>query len=92
MKKAENNSLALFGGPKTIEAGFTPYNPIGKEEVKAAIEIIESGVLSKYIGAWHPDFFGGPKVREFELACSEFFGVLSVYMSDYQPITFDVTA
>lgn len=33
-----------------------------------------------------------PKNKYKSKICSEFFGVLSVYMSDYQPITFDVTA
>jgi hypothetical protein len=33
-----------------------------------------------------------PKNKYKSKVCSEFFGVLSVYMSDYQPITFDVTA
>ena len=37
--------------------------------------MIESGVLSKYIGAWHEDFLGGPKVKEFEAAVSEYFNV-----------------
>ena len=75
MKKCETNSLALFGGPKIITKPFRPYNPIGKEEVAAATAVIKSGVLSKYIGAWHPDFLGGPKVKEFEAQCAEYFGV-----------------
>ena len=78
MNDGEINSLALFGGPKTIIEPFLPYNSIGKEEVAAAKAVIESGVLSKYIGAWHPDFLGGPKVKEFEAACSEFFGTKHV--------------
>jgi dTDP-4-amino-4,6-dideoxygalactose transaminase len=75
MTKYKNSTLALFGGPKTIVESFHPYNPIGMEEVEAGKAVIESGVLSKYIGAWHPDFLGGPKVNEFESRCAEFFGV-----------------
>jgi perosamine synthetase len=67
--------LALFGGPKTIDRPFVRYNPIGAEEVQAAKAVIESGVLSQFIGAWHEDFNGGPKVREFERACEAYFGV-----------------
>ena len=67
--------LALFGGPKAIQKEFRRYNPIGKEELRAAAEVIESGVLSQYIGAWTDDFFGGPKVREFERSWSGYFGV-----------------
>ena len=71
----DNMRLALFGGPKTITAAFRRYNPIGIEEVQAAKAVIESGVLSQFIGAWHEDFYGGPKVREFERACKDYFGV-----------------
>ena len=70
-----HESLALFGGPKTITKLFNRYNPIGLEEVQAAKDVIESGVLSQFIGAWHEDFYGGPKVREFERKCAEYFGV-----------------
>ena len=68
-------TLALFGGPKVIDQPFVRYNPIGAEEVQAAKAVIESGVLSQFIGAWHEDFNGGPKVREFERACEAHFGV-----------------
>jgi dTDP-4-amino-4,6-dideoxygalactose transaminase len=54
---------------------FRKYNPIGAEELQAAKDVIESGVLSQYIGAWHEDFLGGPKVREFERAAERYFGV-----------------
>lgn len=67
--------LALLGGPATITQSFRHYNPIGAEEVQAAKEVIESGVLSQFIGAWHPDFLGGPKVKEFEAQCARYFGV-----------------
>ncbi|WP_341920070.1 DegT/DnrJ/EryC1/StrS family aminotransferase [Polaromonas sp. YR568] len=67
--------LALLGGPKAIDRPFIRYNPIGAEEVQAAKAVVESGVLSQFIGAWHDDFNGGPKVREFERACEAYFGV-----------------
>ena len=70
-----NTKLALLGGPATITKSFKHYNPIGAEEVQAAKEVIESGVLSQFIGAWHPDFLGGPKVKEFEALCADYFGV-----------------
>lgn len=70
-----SGKLALLGGEKTIAIPFKPYQPIGIEEAQAAREVIESGVLSKFIGAWHEDFFGGPKVQQFERACAERFGV-----------------
>lgn len=67
--------LALLGGNKTIQTPFRKYNPIGAEELQAAREVIESGVLSQFIGAWHEDFYGGPKVREFEAQAAGYFGV-----------------
>lgn len=70
-----NTKLALFGGPATITQPFKFYNPIGHEELQAAKEVIESGILSQFIGAWHPDFLGGPKVKEFEALCAKYFGV-----------------
>jgi len=71
----QKEKLAIFGGPKTIKTSFKPYNSIGKEEVLAASEVVESGVLSQFLGVWHEDFYGGPKVREFEKLCAEYFGV-----------------
>jgi perosamine synthetase len=67
--------LALLGGEKVIKYDFKLYNPIGLEEVEAAKKVVETGVLSKFIGGWDPDFFGGPKVQEFERECERYFGV-----------------
>lgn len=69
------NKLALLGGAKTINRSFKRYNPIGSEEVAAAMRVIESGVLSKFLGCWDPDFYGGTKVQEFEHACEKYFKV-----------------
>ena len=76
MKMTEK--LALYGGPKTITKSFKRYNSIGKEEVEAAKSVVESGVLSQFLGCWEPDFYGGPKVQEFERACEKYFGVKHV--------------
>ena len=73
MKTVEK--LALHGGPKTISKPFKRYNPIGKEEVVAAKKVVESGVLSKFLGCWGPDFYGGPMVQKFERACEKYFKV-----------------
>ena len=67
--------LALFGGPQTINRPFKRYNPIGTEELEAAKEVVKSGVLSKFLGCWDPDFYGGQKVQEFERNCEKYFGV-----------------
>ena len=70
-----DNKLAIYGGTKTINKTFTPYNSIGLEEKNAAVKVIESGVLSKFLGVWSPDFFGGPMVQDFERQCETFFNV-----------------
>jgi dTDP-4-amino-4,6-dideoxygalactose transaminase len=74
-KHANREKLALLGGPKTIQSEFKRYNSIGEAELRAATQVIESGVLSQFLGAWHEDFYGGPKVREFERNCEAFFRV-----------------
>ena len=67
--------LALLGGEKTISRQFKKYNSIGEEESKAVQQVVESGVLSKFLGCWGEDFYGGPKVKEFEKNCRDFFKV-----------------
>ena len=67
--------LAINGGKKTISKKFKIYNSIGQEEVEAAKSVVESGVLSKFLGCWDEDFYGGPKVQEFERACEKYFNV-----------------
>ncbi|KKI99121.1 DegT/DnrJ/EryC1/StrS family aminotransferase [Prochlorothrix hollandica] len=75
MNLSNQQKLALFGGSKFIQTNFKRYNSIGIEEVNAAKQVIESGVLSQFLGTWHEDFYGGPKVQEFERACESYFEV-----------------
>jgi len=70
-----NEELAILGAQKAVTNTFQEYNPIGNEELKAATNVIESGVLSKFLGCWDPDFYGGPKVQEFEKQCEKYFNV-----------------
>ena len=67
--------LAIKGGKPTITSPFNVHNPIGAEEVNAAQKVVESGVLSQYLGVWDPDFYGGSKVQEFERYCEKYFDV-----------------
>ena len=69
------SKLALLGGKPVRTKLFPAYNPIGKEEGAAVARVMKSGNLSQYIGAWHPDFHGGPEVRRFEGAWARSFGV-----------------
>jgi dTDP-4-amino-4,6-dideoxygalactose transaminase len=36
--------------------------------------VLNSGILSRYLGVWHPDFYGGPVVQAFEKEWSAEFG------------------
>lgn len=67
--------LALFGGPQACTSKPKRYNPIGSEEIAAVTSVLESGVLSQFLGTWSEDFYGGPRVKEFERAWEAWFGV-----------------
>ncbi len=69
------NKLAIVGGSKVINYEFKKYNSIGKEELEAATDVIKTGVLSQFLGCHSEDFLGGPKVKEFEESCKDYFGV-----------------
>ena len=69
------DKLAIKGGPKVISQDFSRYNSIGREEVEAAKRVVEGGVLSKFLGCWDPDFYGGPNVQAFERNCEQYFDV-----------------
>ena len=71
----KHKTLAIHGGEKTIKKTIARYNSIGVEEVEAVKSVVEGGVLSKYLGCWSDDFYGGPKVQEFERECERYFGV-----------------
>lgn len=66
--------LAINGGQKIREKVFPAYRVIGKEEEEAVTKVIRSGILSRYLGCWHDDFYGGPQVRLLEEEWASFFG------------------
>ena len=70
-----SDKLAIFGGARTIRNELQKYNPIGVEEVEAAKQVAESGMLSGFVACSGDEFYGGPKVREFESRCQKYFGV-----------------
>lgn len=69
------SQLALFGGKKTVTGPFTPYRSIGAEEAAAALSVVETGILSKFLGSWDPDFYGGERVQAMERAWEKHFSV-----------------
>lgn len=69
------SKLAINGGEKIRKTLFPAYNVIGEEEERAAVGVIRTGVLSKYLGCWEDDFYGGPQVRALEEEWAAYFGV-----------------
>jgi len=67
--------LAIKGGKKVRIKKFPAYRPIGREEVNAAKRVIQSGILSRFLGVWHEDFYGGPEVQAFEKEWARYFKV-----------------
>ncbi len=60
------NKPALLGGAPVREKPLETRTTMGEEEKKAAIEVLDSDVLSDFIGGPGKHFLGGKKVREFE--------------------------
>ena len=70
--------LAINGGTPVITEPFPPYRSLGEEEIAAANRVLRSGVLSAFIGAPGPGFYGGPEVQALEREAAERFGVKHV--------------
>jgi dTDP-4-amino-4,6-dideoxygalactose transaminase len=67
--------LAINGEEPICKTPFPDYITIGEEEKQAVMEVLDSTLLSKYLGTWSTDFFGGPKVRQLEQNWTQYFGV-----------------
>ena len=67
--------LAIAGGDPIRTKPFPAYITVGDEEKKAVCEVIDSGCLSKYLGAWHPQFYGGQQVQALESEWAKYFDV-----------------
>ncbi len=67
--------LAINGGSPVRSTLFPSYVTIGEEEKRAVMEVLDSTVLSKFLGTWSPDFFGGPRVQKLEREWAEYFGI-----------------
>ena len=68
------SELALLGGKPVRTQPFPAYKVIAEDDRAAVAKVVESGILSRFLGAWHPDFFGGPEVQAFEREWAEAFG------------------
>lgn len=65
---------AILGGEPVRTSSFPPRETMGRKERRAARKVIDSDVLSAFIGGPGKHFNGGPKVREFERAWADKFG------------------
>jgi perosamine synthetase len=69
------NRLAINGGNPIRTKPFPRYTTIGEEEKRAVAEVLDSGVLSQFLGTWSPEFFGGPRVQKLEQEWTAYFGI-----------------
>lgn len=67
--------LAINGGKPVRTEPFPAYVTIGEEEKRSVMDVLDSTVLSKYLGTWSPDFYGGPRVQRLEREWEAYFGV-----------------
>lgn len=67
--------LAINGGEKLRTKPFPAHKYVAEEEKAAVNRVLDSGILSRYLGCWHDDFYGGPEVQAFEKEWAEHFGV-----------------
>jgi perosamine synthetase len=68
------NKPAILGGKPVRTKPFAPRQTMGEAEKKAALEVLDSDVLSAFLGAPGRFFLGGEKVREFERAWARKYG------------------
>jgi perosamine synthetase len=69
------SKLAINGGEKIRTRKFPAYRTMDDAEQNEVAKTISSGILSRFIGAWHEDFYGGPRVKELEKNWASFYGV-----------------
>ncbi len=65
---------AILGGDPVRAAPFAERRTMGRAEKAAALAVLDSDVLSAFIGGAGPFANGGPKVREFEDAWAQAYG------------------
>lgn len=74
MARPSLSPLALHGGSPVRSRPFPAHRTIGAEEKLAVARVLDDGVLSRFLGTWHEDFFGGPEVRALEEEWAAHFG------------------
>lgn len=67
--------LAINGGLPVRTKPFPAHRYIGEEEKEAVNRVLDSGILSRFLGCWHDDFYGGPEVQVLEKEWAQYFNV-----------------
>jgi perosamine synthetase len=67
--------LAINGGKKIRYKKFPRYNLIDEKEIEIITNVLKRGVLSKFLGCWDKDFYGGDEIQSFEKEWSEHFKI-----------------
>ena len=67
--------LALFGGNPAVTCPLEPYRTTGVEEEQAVLRVMRDGRFSGFLGAWAPEYWGGPEVKAFEAEWAAAFGI-----------------
>jgi dTDP-4-amino-4,6-dideoxygalactose transaminase len=70
----KNNELAVLGGSPLISHELANYTSIDSSDIEVATRVLESGNLSRFIGASGDFFLGGKTVVDMESSWSSFFG------------------
>lgn len=69
------SKLAIHGGRPLRQIPFPTYTTLGEEEKRAVMEVMDSQVLSDFLGTWSDKFYGGSRVQALERAWEVYFGV-----------------
>ena len=69
------SELALLGGTPVISEPPARYRSMGEAEAKAVADVMASDCLSGFYGSPGDEYWGGPKVQEFEAAWHAHYGV-----------------
>jgi perosamine synthetase len=68
------SNLALLGGTPVLPQPLPAYRSMGEAERDAVRRVMETDCISGFYGSPGDEFFGGPKVREFEATWAAQYG------------------
>lgn len=72
---SSTKKLALLGGNPVINTPFEEYESLRDSDIAAALEVLNSKILSEYIGSSGNYFLGGRRVKGLESTWKQYFKV-----------------